>query len=348
MSQPNPESRQFATPAELLSSVLELSKVKADERVVLLANNHVPDERIRPFEEAVRRVGSEVQFVRFYSDRVGVKYDMSSLLIDTLSKADFVLQVRELAGMPEFPPITAHATGLSEVLASGTRWLDVRISEANMRRLYPQPHTVQLALEGVAAIAAAKELRVTSEFGTDLVMRKDGRKGHRQLGISNDKGAWDNFGFAMAACGPLEDSANGVVVLQPGDGMLQMGGIVRDRTELHIENGKIVRIEGGETARAMQQWFAGWGDPESYGVSHIGWGLHPNAVWTGHPRFTVVDGESYRGSILIAFGSNAMDTPAPHSGMGGTRHCVSHLDVPLLNHSFAVDGVDTVRNGVVV
>jgi hypothetical protein len=338
----------FHTHAQLVEAMVARCNVQRDEKVVLLSSRIMDPADLAPYEEALQRASDNFISVRYYPMEVTDVHNMNDMLMSTMKQADFVLHYRGGTFPTPFAQLTAHSNGITQVTGSGTRWLDICLTEANQFRLFPSQETVDETLAAAQLMEQANEIHLTSEAGTDLLLRKDGRKGHRQLGLSNEPGIWDNFGFAMVACAPLEDSANGTVVVQPGDALLQMGAIVKDTMALQIEGGRIVKVEGGETARAVSQWLERWNDPESYGVSHIGWGLHPGAVWTGHPRFTVVDGESYRGSILLAFGSNTTDTPARYSGIGGTRHCTSHLDVPLLNHSFALDGEPVVTNGEVV
>ena len=338
----------YRTHSELIEAALRRSNVTPDERVVLLSSRIIPHDDLAPYEEAVRRVSNNMISVRYYPMEVTDVHHMNAMLRSCVAGADFVLHYRGGNFPTPFAQLTAHSGGIPETMATQTRWLDICLNEANQFRLYPSDQIVAETLAAAELMERTNELHLTSDAGTDLVLRKDGRKGHRQLGVANEPGIWDNFGFAMVACAPLEDSANGVVMVQPGDALLQMGAVVRDPVSLQIENGTIVKVEGGESARAINEWLGRWNDPESYGVSHIGWGLHPDAVWTGSPRFTPVDGESYRGSILIAFGSNTTNMPARHSGIGGTRHCASHLDVPLLAHSFAVDGVTVVDNGTIV
>lgn len=338
----------FATHTELLEAALLRCNVKRDEGVALLSSRIIDPRELAPYEEACRRVSDNMISVRYYPNEITDAHVMRPLLKGALSQADFVLHYRGSQFPTPFAQITGHSRGMPEVVAAQTRWLDICLNEANQFRLYPSDEVVAETLRARERFLRSKEIRLTSREGTDLVMRRDGRKVHRQLGIADKPGVWDNFGFAMVTCAPLEDSANGVIIVPEGDALLQMGRTVKERMKLTLKDGKIVSIEGGETARAVQQWLERWEDPESFGVSHIGWGLHPGAVWTGSPRFSPVDGESYRGSILIAFGSNDMNLPAEYSGVGGTRHCRSHLDVPLLTHSFVLDGEKVVDEGRIV
>lgn len=338
----------FSTHVQLLEAALKRCNVGRNEGVALLSSRIIDPQELAPYEEACRRVSDNVVSIRYYPTEINDAHTLRPLLRSALSQADFVLHYRGSKFPTPFAQITGHSKGMPEVVAANTRWLDICLDEANQFRLFPSDEVVADTLKAREKFVGAKEIRLTSAGGTDLTLRKDGRKVHRQLGIADRPGVWDNFGFAMVTCAPLEESANGVIHVPAGDALLQMGCTVRDPMKLTLRDGKIVSIEGGETARAMQQWLERSNDPEAFGVSHIGWGLHSGAVWTGSPKFSPVDGESYRGSILIAFGSNDMDMPAEYSGIGGKRHSKSHLDLPLLTHSFAIDSVATVKDGKLV
>jgi 2,5-dihydroxypyridine 5,6-dioxygenase len=124
-----------------------------------------------------------------------------------------------------------------------------------------------------------------------------------------------------------------------------MGTTVEDKATLTFDGGRVVDIKGDRTARAIGQWLSSWDDPNSFGLSHVGWGMQKNTVWTGDPRFTAADGESYYGGVLMALGSNITEMGAPNSGLGGKRTCKSHLDIPIRNHDFYVDGERVLSGG---
>ena len=336
----------FDTHAQLLEAALALSQVKEGEKAVLLSSRQLTDLDLMPYAEALARTKADFIRVQFHpTNPRELKYDMPPMLVAALVKADFVLQVRPFQYPSRFPAIKAYSGGFREISDSGTRWLDIMIDEANQRRLFPGQEMIHRAQKSAATMQEANEIRVTSDRGSDLVMSKDGRKGHRQVGVVDAPGMWDNFGFGMIACAPLEDSANGVLVLSPGDYLLQMNLDVADEVVLRVEDGKIREIEGGRTADYVRRWLEAWEDPEAYGTSHIGWGVHSKGVWRDSPHFCVADAESYPGIIQIAFGYNTMYTSAPYSGFGGTRKSSAHLDIDLMGQDFYLDGQPMVVKG---
>src|SRR6185295_349665 len=85
---------------------------------------------------------------------------------------------------------------------------------------------------------------------------------------------------------PNEGSAHGTVVFSPGDiVILPYCRYVVDRVELTVRDGHVVDIQGGLDAKLMHDWLrdgkAGEDDRDPYAVSHLGWGLNPQALWYG-------------------------------------------------------------------
>lgn len=344
--------------SKLVEEILKLNATKEGTRVVLVTT-HVYDERMADaFRIALNNLN--VDFLRLIlppkatpDHRLG--NPLTKYALEVMKTADLVVSLSSYTWWPmAYAPspvgkIWMHSDEFTEVMMSKIRWLDVMIPEEAMRRLFPTEALIKRTIEGAKAMAKAKEIKITSSAGTDLVLRKDGKKGHRQCGVANEPGMWDNYGFALVACGPLKNSANGKLVLQPGDYMLQLMTEVKDRVEITMKDGRITKIEGGLSARILEKWLAQWKHPDSYYPAHIGWGTHvEGAVWVGSREFTVADAESYPGIMQIAFGRNVFDTTHPMVGLAGQNVTPSHLDLQCLNTNFYLDGAPVVKEGQIV
>lgn len=66
-----------------------------------------------------------------------------------------------------------------------------------------------------AAFAAARSLGANTYI-------MDGRKAMYQCGIADEPGRWDHWPSGLVTCAPLEDSAEGVYVVEPGDVLLPL------------------------------------------------------------------------------------------------------------------------------
>ena len=333
----------FSTHAQLVETILDLCRVKESEKAVLLSSRHLTDSDSRPYSEALARKNTDFIRVQIYpTDPSESRPTITRLLSATLREADFVLQVRPFQYPPRFPFISLYSPGFQEILDSGTRWLSIMIDEANQRRLFPTEGMLRLTRRSAERLQQAREIRMISENGTDLILRKDGRKVHRLDGVADRPGMWSNYGFGGVASAPLEESASGVLVLSPADYLMQMNMDVEDEVVLTLDGGKIRDIRGGRTAAHIRRWLESWRDPEAYGIAHIGWGTHPNAVWRDSPLFCVADAESYPGVIQIAFGFNTNPL------LAGSRESKAHLDIDLMDKTFYLDGEPIVERGKIV
>ncbi len=236
---------------------------------------------------------------------------------------------------------------------SRTRWLDLMMPVPLQRIYFPRRERAELSLKGAKIVERAKEISVTNPAGTDLVAKKSGRPGHAQYGIADSPGRWDNFGYACVGTAPEEFSAEGKVVIQPGDIIpdLHPYPIILDPITLKFNGGYVTSIEGGLSAKLFRRLLSSFEDKESYGTSHTGFGLHERAT-LGHGTGEEIDAfhHNYRGSILFSLGMNyghgLGGAETRYSGLGpGTRKANSHTHFTLFDSSFYCDDELIVNEG---
>lgn len=236
-----------------------------------------------------------------------------------------------------------------------TRWLQMGpfFSVPKQKEYFPTQERKQLTVEGARLLDQTRgTLRVTSAAGSDWSCSMEGRPGHAQYGIADVPGKWDNFGYGCVACGPVEDSAEGVLVLEPGD-------IVKDRwphvldeeIRLTFEGGYVTEIEGGKRARGFQQLLDSYDDPEAYGTSHFGWGTHKKThLKTGSEDEIGHYHHNKAGSLLFALGMNfghgLGGEQMGYSGLGQTqRRAPNHTHFAMFNANCFVEGQQVVEEG---
>ncbi|BCB84226.1 M29 family metallopeptidase [Phytohabitans suffuscus] len=233
----------------------------------------------------------------------------------------------------------------TEALAAGAKTLMIEEPEDVLLRLFPTEELKKRGEFGGKLMNEAKEIRVTSEAGTDLVMSKEGRKGKSQWGFSDIPGRWDHWPSAFTSCFPLDYTAQGTLVIDAGDIVIPLQRYVQSPITCVIENGRIVSMTGeGADSRLLSDFFRQANDDRAYLISHIGWGNEHRAKWeTLGLRFWegggVMDSEGYYGNMMIAFGASA----GGHSD--GTNETSFHCDIPTRNHDFYLDGRKIVSRG---
>lgn len=238
---------------------------------------------------------------------------------------------------------------------SKTRWLTISEPVPFQRRWFPTEALRQRTRDGAKILEEAREIRVTSKAGSDWVCSAETRPGHAQYGIADHPGRWDNFTFGCAACGPLEDSAQGVVVLEPGDMIawpprfLDIYPPVIDETiKVTFRDGYIRDIEGGRIARMFERKMASYDDPEVYGTSHFGWGTHTRTgLGTATPVEVLHHHHNTIGSLMFGLGINyGHGLGVDYSGLGETtRVAREHPHFTLFNATCFVDGQKVIEDG---
>lgn len=239
--------------------------------------------------------------------------------------------------------IPLYTDAHNAALASGTRTLMVGEVEANLRRMFPSPEVHRRTSAGARRLSAAREIRVTDSFGSNFTMRKEGRKGHAQVGYSDRPGMWDHWPSGLVACAPLEDGSNGTYVIAPGDVILGLRTIAISEVRITLERGRITRIEGGHDARMLRehlQRYVDVRDPQGrladpFRIAHAGWGTEHRAQW----HTMGMDSESLYGTVMVSIGRNMFDAPDENSGLGGKNFTAVHVDVCCRGKNLFLDGV---------
>lgn len=337
----------------LFTDLLRDCKVKSGETVLFHAPPSYPHTQyIGPVLAAAGNLGAHafaLTGVVGGADATGsvvAGAEQSSLLGEAYKAADLVLGA-----------ISLYTEMHNEALAAGTRTLQLNSPVDQLRRMYPDPAVRKRVYAGAERMWEAKEIRVTDEAGTDLVMNKTGRKGHGQVGLSDRPGRWDSNASGLVACAPLEDSAEGTYVLQPGDCLLGLGRYCQGTVRMTLRQGRITQIEGGFDARMIRERlerYADVKDPQGrlsdpYRVAHAGWGCDPRAEWhlatrpgMGH------NAESLYGVAMVSLGRNMFDSSDRFSGLGGENYTPVHFDICCRGKNLYLDGQLIVENDKIV
>jgi len=228
-----------------------------------------------------------------------------------------------------------------EVLKSGTRMLLAYEPPEILARVMPSLDDRRRVLAARDAYLAGKEIRVTSAAGTDLRARVGDYPITAEYGFVDEPGRWDHWPSGFVARVPNEGTANGTVVLAPGDIVLPFKSYIQSPVRLSVEDGMICRIEGGLDAEFLEQYVRDFEEPDAFAVSHLGWGLQPKARWTS---LGLYDKHATVGMEARAFYGNFLFSTGPSL----KRKTRCHLDIPMRNCSFSIDGVPMTVDGDVI
>ena len=322
----------------LFVEALRLCKVQADESVLIFTDPAFPHPEYPPAAFAAAKVLGASPYMLVASSED--PFD-SALCRAAWRSAGLVLG---MSTVPRGIGSWMYTDTSDDALAAGVRVLMVQEPVGALRRMRPDADVMRRTLAGAQRMQSAREIRVTSQAGSDFTMRKDGRKAHAQWGIADSPGRWDHWPSGLVTCAPLEDSAEGRYVIAPGDVLLGQWHFASSEVELTLHGGRITGIQGGADATLLRDYLASFDDPGAYRLSHAGWGTDLRADW----QYIGMDSESLYGSIMVALGRNVFNAPAPYCGMGGANASRVHYDICCRNASLWLDGELIVDNGRIV
>lgn len=238
-----------------------------------------------------------------------------------------------------------HSDVRTRITGAGKRMLFVAEPPDVLERLMGSAALRSVVERGGNRLRAGTTLHVSSLAGTDLTADISGSDLPitHQWGYVDEPGRWDHWPSGFVACFPHDRTAEGTLVLQPGDALIPWQRYMRDPVTLTVEKGFITEVGGGADAMLLRDYFASWDDPEVWALSHMGWGLLPAARWSA---FEVYDPRTLYGQELRSTAGNFMWSTG--SNRFADRETPAHLDIPMHGCTVTIDDVAVVRDGNLV
>ena len=172
----------------------------------------------------------------------------------------------------------------------------------------------------------AKDVHLTTPAGTDLKFKNvPDQEPRYALGYADKPGI--NMLGGQIYWGIQLDTLNGKIVY---DGSVNPPlGLLKNPIEMTIENGDIVKFEGGSEAIEFEAWLRSFDDPNMLRIAHVCYGFNPGAKLTGD----VVEDERVWGCTEWGIGNMAW------------RPAATHTDGICLNTSIWLDGKQLLDKG---
>jgi 2,5-dihydroxypyridine 5,6-dioxygenase len=340
---------QELNPGRLTSvfrSQLELCKVKQGETIAVISDLSTRREYIMSMFAAAEDLGADV-----YEMCVNLIPGWTKVGIPTIGKCKGTVDALKAADLIVIFHSPLFSGWLKTVRAAGARVQMIIDSPDDLLELQAPPGLREAVLHADAQLAKTKEVRVTSAAGTDFSYKCGDYPVMSQYGFADLPGRFDHWGAGHVHTFPNEGSANGTVVIQPGDIIiLPYCRYAVDQVRLSIRDGFITSIEGGLDAKLMKDWLedakASDADRDPYAISHLGWGLNPQARW----YWTALKGDTPERSRAAArvYPGNFLFSTGPNTEGGGTRSTRGHYDVPMRDCTIALDGKVVIQDGRIV
>jgi len=330
----------------LFHKEFSMSRVRAGETVMLVSDLSTRREYVEAAFAAAEELGADA-----YEMCVNSVPSWTKVGVATIGKCKGTLEAARAADLMVIFHAPLFTAWLKEVMGAGTRVLMIIDAPDDLEQLMSPPGLKDAVLYADEQLAKTKKVRVTSSAGTDLRYECGKFPVMSQWGYADEPGHFDHWGAGHVHTFPNEGSANGVVVFQPGDiVILPYCRYVQDEVRLDIADGFVREIAGGLDAKLMRDWLddnrAGPEDKDPFAVSHLGWGLNPQALWYG---LALHGDEPERSRAATrAFPGNFLFSTGPNTQGGGKRDTLGHYDVPMRDCTIRLDDRVIIDQGKLV
>jgi 2,5-dihydroxypyridine 5,6-dioxygenase len=238
-----------------------------------------------------------------------------------------------------------HSPELGSILGAGARVLMISNEHLDTYdRLGWDDDLPRRVALGHEMLRAATVMRATSPHGTDLTVQLAGAMTAGSSGLTDGPGSIAHWPGGLVLAFPAAGSVTGTVVLAPGDINLTFNRYMESEVVLTIAEDHIVEIAGGGLdAKLFRSYLSAFGDTASYATSHVGWGMNPAARWdylelSDHSDIWGTEARAFAGNFLYSTGANE----------NAGRFTAGHFDLPLRDHTVALDDRPVVVDGVLV
>ncbi|MCH8532661.1 MAG: leucyl aminopeptidase [Saccharospirillum sp.] len=327
---------------EICLQQLKMSGVREGERLIVLTQGNERLDYADAFLAAGQQLKANMYHMRLPAPppsggwAVGVN-GLASMpeAVEALKQCDMLIDCMFLLFSPEQMAIQA----------AGTRVLTVVEPPELLARMMPNPLLREKVEAAGEILARAKEMRITSPNGTDVVYKMNTYPTITEYACTDEPGRWDHWPSGFVFTGGDDDGVDGTIVVGPGDILLPQNIYVREPITYTIEKGWITDIRGGLEADLVKSYMASFDDKRGFGMSHVGWGMNRDAKW-----HRMVPGEFPGGMGMEprSFYGNVMFSTGPNSELGGTNDTACHLDIPMRNCSLFLDDEPIVVDGDIV
>ena len=340
---------QELNPAKVVSlfrKQFELCRLAAGQTVAVVSDLGTRREYIQAAFAAAEEMGVDI-----YEMCVNAIPGWASVGVATIGKCKGTLEALMAVDMVLIFHVPLFSKWLRQVMDNGVRVQMIIDAPDDLHQLQSPPGLKEAVLHAAALYEKTKNVHVTSKAGTDLTYRRGEYPVMRQYGIADEPGHFDHWGVGLLHTFPDEGSANGTVVIAPGDiVILPYCRYIQDPIHLEIRTGHITKIEGGVDASLMREWLTegetGPEDRDPYAISHLGWGLNPQCRWDSLALYG--DAPERSRAAARSFPGNFLFSTGPNTQGGGKRTTRGHYDVPMRGCTIELDGRVVVEGGRVV
>ncbi len=329
--------------AKLFRQEFELCRVQPGETIAILSDLGARREYVSAAFAAAEDLDADI-----YEMCVNSIPSWTKVGVETVGACKGTVEALAAADLLVCLHIPLFTKWLKVVRDAGTRVLMIIDGPDDLEQLMAPDGLKEAVLHAHERLAETKVMRIISDAGTDLTVECGEYPVMSQYGYADEPGRFDHWGAGHVHTFPNEGSANGTVVVRPGDIIvLPYCRYVQDEIRLEIVDGFIRKIEGGLDAKLMDHWLEDGkrhaDDMDGHAVSHLGWGLNPQARWD-HIALNGDDPERSHANART-FPANFLFSTGPNTQGGGKRNTKGHYDAPMRDCTVMLDNDVIIERG---
>ena len=230
--------------------------------------------------------------------------------------------------LKESPALLAGRAAIGKGIARAGlgAFIDQSILDIEMSADYGQIATFTDSL--TQRLQGSSTAHITTALGTNLRLSLAGREWKKDTGILRGQKAFGNLPAGETYIAPVEDSAEGLLVVDK----CFPGMLLSEPTRMTFEKGRVTHIEGGAGAEFLRSAFAQHGDSARV-IAELGIGTNPLARLQGN----IITDEKVLGTIHVAVGRSDF--------LGGKNVATTHIDGVVSQPTLEIDGKVVIENG---
>ncbi len=314
---------------KLFREQLSLCGVKAGETVAVLSEGQLNNEYRELFLQSIEKLNATAVNVNLPSEVKNLEQRLRNMGRTTLADHPEEMPRLYAADLVIDLTLLLFSEEQKKIQAAGARMLMVVEPFEVLQRLFPTKQLRHRVEAAESRLQAASQLRFTNEAGTNVTYHLGHYGMLAEYGYTDTPGRWDSWPGGLIATSPNDGGVEGRVVMDHGDIIYPFMETVETSIEFVIKQGRVTAINGDKQAKMLWDFMCGFDDPLAYEISHIGWGLNENAVWSTDVPGIGLDGRTYHGGVLFSTG--------PNTELDGTNNTACHLDLPMRNCTLYLD-----------
>jgi aminopeptidase len=296
---------------------------KKNESILIISDELKREIGVSLFENA-KRLGYKALYVEMKSGKVNGE-EPPEAIADLMQKFDVVF-------CPTAKSLT-HTNARRAASKKGVRiatlpGISKDIMIRGMNADYKKIDALSIKLKDI--LEKGKNVRITTQSGTDISFSIKGRKSFASKGHFRKKGQSGNLPTGETFLAPVEGTANGIFVV---DGSMAGLGLV-ENSDLRIEvkKGYATKITGGAIAKKLSRMLDTVGK-DARNIAEFGIGTNDSVKLSG----LILEDEKVLGTVHIALGNNV--------SMGGSVNVPIHLDGVMKKPTVYLDNKVFMKNG---